>query len=152
MLEYNEITDVNNTELEARSKELDFAGEITKVETSFCSLAAETTEEKKMMFNVINNTDELLKEHVNEELRIIGFYIEEISVVDEKTGEIKKIPRIVLIDENFIGYGCASFGIYNSLKKLINMLGIPTKDNPYVIKIKNRTLKNNYITLTMELV
>lgn len=129
-------------------------GEINETKQVYCSFEPTTIEEKKMLFNAVNSTPEYLKDHVNEVIVINHIYAEQVNIVDENSGENIMIPRIVIIDNNGIGYGCASFGIFNSIKKLIGIMGAPTPNNPYNVKIKQVNIRNkaNYSSLTFELV
>ncbi|WP_305113893.1 hypothetical protein [Thomasclavelia cocleata] len=129
-------------------------GEINEIKQVYCSFEPATIEEKKMLFNAVNSTPEYLKDHVNEVIVINHIYAEQVNIVDENSGEIIPIPRIVIIDNNGIGYGCASFGIFNSIKKLIGIMGAPSPNNPYNVKIKQVNIRNkaNYSALTFELV
>lgn len=129
-------------------------GEINEKKQIYCSFEPNTIEEKKMLFNAVNSTPEYLKDHINEVIVINHIYAEQVSIIDENSGEIIPIPRIVIIDNNGIGYGCASFGIFNSIKKLIGIMGAPTVNNPYKVKIKQVNIRNkaNYSALTLELV
>lgn len=151
--EINPFTGEEETmETESRRKELDIRGEITNVTSSFCSFTPETKEEKKMLFNAVNSTPESLSDHINEVLEIQHIYAEAITVSDETSGEELTIPRIVLIDTTGIGYGCASKGIFHALRKLIQIMGMPSSENIYKIKVKQaKTKKNNWTALTFEL-
>lgn len=129
-------------------------GEIMEANASFCTWAPETVEEKMTLFNAINSTQESISDHVNEVITVHHIYAEKVGVVDENTGEVVEVPRIVLINENGIGYGCSSFGIFNSVKKMLFIFGQPSAENPFKIKIKQVKLKTkgNYKALVFELV
>jgi len=143
-----EITNLNN-----EAADLNIFGEIADRTASFCTFTPETPEEKIMFFNAINSTKESVKEHVNEVIELKHIYGEVVKVTDENTGEIISIPRIVLISKDNVAYGCASFGIFNSIKKLIQIMGAPSEDNIYKIKIKSvKTRKGNNSALSFELV
>lgn len=140
--------------IKADLESIGIIGEINEIKQVYCSFEPATIEEKKMLFNAVNSTPEYLKDHVNEVIVINHIYAEQVNIVDENSGEIIAIPRIVIIDNNGIGYGCASFGIFNSIKKLIGIMGAPTPNNPYNVKIKQVNIRNkaNYSALTFELV
>lgn len=127
------------------SEEMDFAGELTgEVQTQFCSMRAETPEEKVTLFNALNNANNKIRDNVNKELMIKDVYVEKVFCIDEKTGEKTCCPRTVLIDENGEGYTAVSIGVFSSLKKLFQIFGVPTWEKPVCIvpKLVNKDSKS----------
>lgn len=92
---------------------------------TYCSFdfASLPKEKRGTYFNAISNTPKRIKECVNMPLNVVDMYAEEVTMVDSKTGEVTSGVRIVLIDDQGIGYGGVSKGIYNAMKKIIAVCG-----------------------------
>lgn len=103
----------------------DLVVDMTTAQTQFCSMVAETDEEKAQLFNVINNPEKRLADCINMTINAKHLYIEVVNCTNEETGEITACPRIVIIDEKGISYQAVSLGIYSALKKIIQIFGVP---------------------------
>ena len=101
---------------------------------SFFSGQAKTAEQKKLLANAMNNPDKRLADCVNQEIAIKDIYVEQVDMVKQDTGEVQTCPRIVLIDADGVSYGCVSFGILGSLKKIMSVYGVPTWAEPVTVK------------------
>lgn len=118
---------------------------------SFCSMVANTVEEKKQLFNVMNNPDYRISDFINKKIKVKDLFVEVVELVDETTGELKPVPRIVAIDDKGKGYTCCSLGMYGAFKKLIATFGVPTWEKPIEIEIK-QIKKGAKSLLSIELV
>ena len=112
--------------------EIDF----TSVATSYCSMRAETAEEKQALFKAMNNPEFRVADFINKVIIVKDVYAEIVQIADKVTGEISHCPRIVLIDTEGKGYQCVSLGMYSGLKKLFQVFGNPTWENGLSIEIK----------------
>lgn len=121
------------------------------VGNTFCSKIVEKEEEKKELFNALETCDALLNDCVGQEINIKDIYVEEREIVDE-TGEVKKKYRTILFDANGQTYATGSYGIYNIIKKLIVIYGMPTWENGIKVKVAKRPIGNGKTTLTLTLV
>ena len=92
----------------------------------YCSKVAETEKEKKELFNALESCDALLNDCVGQTIEIQDIYVEEKQVVDEETGELKNKYRSILFDKSGQTYATGSYGIYNVLKKIVGIYGLPT--------------------------
>lgn len=120
--------------------------------TFYCSLKAETKEDKTKLFNAINNPEYRLKDFINKEINLRDIYCEPVMCVNAETGEPQECPRIVLIDDKGKAYQCVSIGIYSTIKKIIGMFGVPENwEEPLKIRVKQITRGLNSM-LTIELV
>ena len=116
------------------------------------SFKVETMEEKKKFYNAISQKGISLSEHVNETFNLKDVYIEVVDMINKKTGEAKATPRIVLWDDKGNTYNTASFGIYNSLKRIFQIFDVPsTWESPLKVKIKQIKKDENSI-LNLEIV
>jgi len=107
----------------------------------FCSLPATTREEKAALFNAMSNPDERLGDHINEIILIKDVFAETIQLTNEETGEIQNVPRIVLIAADGTSYAATSTGIFSALKRVFQLFGTPTWEEPIPVKVLQVTRK-----------
>ena len=74
-----------------------------------------------------------------------------VNLIDEITGQQIKAPRIVIIDDNGVGYTCVSIGIFSALKKIFQIFGVPTYSKPLtVIPTQITRGANKILTLNLK--
>ena len=116
----------------------------------YCSKVAETEKEKKELFNALESCDALLNDCVGQEIEIKDIYVEEKQVVDEETGELKTKFRTILFDKSGQTYATGSYGIFNVLKKIVSIYGLPnTWEQPLKVKVAKRPIGNGKKSLTL---
>mgnify|MGYP005868490715 FL=1 len=103
---------------------------------AYCSIVAETFEDKAKIFNAMSSPDERLRNHINEIIKIRDVYCEIVECTNKDTGETSEAPRVVLIDTEGKSYQCVSTGIFNSLKRLFTVFGMPTWEKGVPCKVK----------------
>lgn len=119
----------------------------------YCSKIVKTDEEKKDLFNALEQCDALLNDCVGQEINLKDIYVEEKQGIDEETGEIKTKFRTILFDENGQTYATGSYGIYNIIKKIITVYGLPTTwTEPLKVKVSKKPIGNGKQSLTLTLV
>lgn len=127
-----------------------FVADLTvAAKTMFCSVIAETQEEKAALFTNMNSPARRLKDEINLEIKAKHLYCELVRVVNKDTGDLQTCPRTVIIDENNVGHQCVSWGIFNSIKKLIAIYGTPEWNPPVPVVVKQIS-KGVYNVLTLE--
>ena len=119
---------------------------------TFCSKVVEKEEEKKELFNALETCDALLNDCVGQEIVIKDIFCEEKEVIDDESGELKKKYRTILFDMNGQTYATGSYGIFNVIKKLISIYGLPTWENGIKVKVAKRPIGNGKSSLTLTLV
>ena len=127
----------NNTEIvDGENMILD----LTTRQTQYCSVVAQTDEEKALLFNATNNTAHRLSDCINMVINVKDIFVEVVNCTNQETGEVTPCPRIVLINEKGEGYQCVSMGIFSALKKLFAIYGEP-KDwsKPIKLEVKQVT-------------
>ena len=118
----------------------------------YCSKIAESEKEKKELFNALESCDALLNDCVGQEIKIKDMYVEEKQIIDDESGEIKTKYRTILFDENGQTYATGSYGIYNVLKKIVQIYGLPeTWEKPLKVKVAKRPIGNGKQSLTLTL-
>ena len=116
----------------------------------YCSKLVETEKEKKELFNALETCDALLNDCVGQEIEIQDIYIEEKQVADEETGELKTKFRTIIFDKSGQTYATGSYGIFNVLKKIISIYGLPTTwEKPLKVKVAKRPIGNGKQSLTL---
>lgn len=126
--------------------------DLTERTTSYCSLVAETEDEKLTLYNAMNNPDKRLGDCINEKINVKDVFVEVVKCENRETGEKQSCPRVVLIDENGVGYQCVSIGIFSALKKLFAVFGEPgTWAKPVTVKVKQIS-KGDRKMLTLDVV
>ena len=119
---------------------------------TYCSKVVQKEEDKKELFNALETCDALLNDCVGQEINIKDVYCEEREVTDEETGELKKKYRTILFDVSGQTYATGSYGIFNIMKKLFAIYGMPTWENGVKVKVAKRPIGNGKSTLTLTLV
>ena len=118
----------------------------------YCSKVAETEKEKKELFNALESCDALLNDCVGQEIEIKDIYVEEKQVIDDETGEVKTKYRTILFDKNGQTYATGSYGIYNVLKKIVRIYGLPESwEKSLKVKVAKRPIGNGKQSLTLTL-
>lgn len=115
----------------------------------YSSKSMKTIEDKKELFNALEECDLLINDCVGETIDIKDFYIEEYDKADETTGELKTKYRTIIFDKDGKSYATGSYGIYNSIKKLIMVYGYPTYTDEVKVKISKKKTKNGNQSLSL---
>lgn len=119
----------------------------------YCSIVAESEESKKQLFNALETCDALLNDCVGQEIAIKDIYVEEREIIDEETGEVRPKYRTILFDESGQTYATGSYGIFNIVKKIVSIYGLPTNwENPIKVKVSKRPIGNGKQSLTLTLI
>ena len=116
----------------------------------YCSKNIDSVEDKKELINALESCDVLLNDCVGQEIEIKDIYVEEREVVDHETGEIKIKYRSILFDVNGQTYATGSYGIYNVLKKIVQIYGLPdTWEEALKVKVAKRSIGNEKQSLAL---
>lgn len=125
---------------------------LTSRTTQYCSMKADTDQEKALLFNATNNPDNRVADFINMEISLKDVFVEAVRCTNRETGEVNICPRVVLIDSNNVGYTCVSIGIFSALKKLFGIYGEPKAwKAPIKVMIKQIT-KGERQLLTLNVV
>lgn len=109
---------------------------------TYCSFNAETPEGKLALYTAMNNPTFSVQEKLNCTILLQDVYAEAIQFVDEKSGEVTDGVRIVLIDNEGNSYGSCSKGIFSAIKKLIQVFGAPTWEEPIPVQPYQASTRN----------
>lgn len=130
-------------------QETSLASTLTGAVSSYTSLKADTSKDKKILFNVMNTPQFRLSDCINTTIKVTDVYCEMVDVVNEETGEMSNMPRVVLVDKDGNGYQAVSKGVFNALKKIFMVFGEPHWEGGIDLKIK-QIKKGTYNILTLE--
>ena len=137
------MSEVQNKEISVVNRYADegfnLVVDMTSAQTQFCSMKAETPEEKMKLFNAMNNPEKRLGDCINKTINAKDLYVEVVNCTNEETGEVTACPRIVIIDDKGVGYQCVSIGIYSAIKKVIQIFGAPTWETPVKLEVMQVT-------------
>ena len=97
----------------------------TPGETVFSSITGDDFASKVAVISAMSNAEKLA-DHLGETINLRDFVIQQISLVDENTGEVVRTIRTVLIDDNGSAYAAVSDGIVSVLQNITGVLGMPT--------------------------
>ena len=116
--------------------------------TMFTSMSAETADEKKALFNAMNNPEKRVADMIGKQIAIRDVFVESVDMVNEETGEVTIAPRIVLVDTKGVSYQSVSTGIFSALKKMFQIFGMPTWENGIKTEVAQiQKGKRNILTL-----
>ena len=147
----NEIVAVSNADVVTDIREYDVRELEGTNLAAFCSVNAETMEEKALVFNAANNPQHKVADFINKKIMVRDVYAETLELVNKETGEVDKAPRIVLIDEAGEAYECVSVGMFSALKKLIATFGEPTWEQPIPVVVKQEKVANgSMLTISVQ--
>lgn len=124
--------------------------DLTERTTSYCSMVAQTVEDKAVLYNAMNAPDKRLKDCINLDINIKDVFVEVVNCINKETGIVEKCPRTVIIDDKGVGYQCVSLGVFSALKKLFAVYGEPSVwEKPLKVKVKqiNKSADKNILTL-----
>lgn len=114
--------------------------DLTEQNNFYSSLIPKDKKEETILFNAINNPDYKISDFINTEIMVQNVICEMVQCTNKETGELQSVPRIVLITPNNETYQAVSVGIYNSMKKVFAIKGLPeTWEEPIKIKIQQVT-------------
>lgn len=126
---------------------------VTDENLKYCSLVAETKQEKKLIFNAVENPTAKLSSFINKKITFsnVSMTATEIMERDDDgnpTGVINKTVKTVLITPDGKGIMSTSMGVARSLFSMFQIFGTPDSwDEPMTCEVKqveigkNRTFK-----------
>ena len=117
---------------------------------AYCSIIPKTKEEKVRLFNALEQCDVRLSDCKNQDIEIKDVFIQKYE--KEENGETKVKFRTILFDKDGKTYVTASYGIYNSLAKIMSAFGEPnTWENPLSVKVIERPIGEGRVALALKI-
>lgn len=121
------------------------------VGASYCSIQADGDRKSAAkVYNALNNPDDRIANMINQDIPVTDVLIEVTEIVNDETGDVSTVPRVVLIDDKGKTYQAVSLGMFNAVKNAITVFGAPTWQPPLVFTIKQKPVRNGSM-LTAEI-
>ena len=111
-------------------------GRSTEAPAPYVSFRPETSAEKARLYRAMTTPDFKVADCINQIIRLSDVYVERVEVVDQDSGEIALVPRVVLFDVDGKTYAATSRGIANSLERLFMVYGQPHWSEAIPVKIQ----------------
>ena len=95
-----------------------------------CTLDLNNEDNAVSLYNVLTGDDDaLLNDMIDQTIVMTGAFMDKhpAPVVDEGTGEVIGTTskyRIIIFDEEGKTYATGSYGVYNSVRKMLDLLGV----------------------------
>lgn len=114
----------------------------------FSSMPTKTFEEKLGTLEFLTNSTPL-DEMMGKAIQLTHYIIQPIEMPDQETGELRSVPRVILIDADGKAYHAISTGVYSSLKNISALAGMPaTWEGPVTVTPnKEKSPKGTVYTL-----
>lgn len=104
---------------------------------SFCSFHPDNPEDKAKLYRAMTNPDKKVSDCINHAFDLADVYMEMVEMVQDETGEVRKVPRVVLFAADGVTYAATSQGIYNAIQRLAMVYGAPSwRDAPIPVVIR----------------
>lgn len=118
-----------------------------------CSIKADPTDRQASakIYNAMNNPTHRVNDYINKEIDVTDFLIEMTDILNDETGEVSTVPRVVLIDADGESYQSVSIGMANVVRNLVNVCGMAPWNPPVTIRIKQQPTKRGSM-LTADMV
>ena len=115
--------------------------------SAFCTLDMENADRKTkaQIANALNNPDHTVKSMVNKTIKVKNFLIEVAEILNDDTGEIDRVPRIILFDEKNETYLAHSIGMFNAIRSACRTFGNAPWDDPLNFEICEKPTKNGFM-------
>lgn len=123
-------------------EKVNLAQELSENATSvYCSVQGGDRKTKALVYNASNNPEHKVADFINKTIMVKDVLVELIQVENEDSGEMEEAPRVVLIDKDGKAYQAVSAGMFNAIRKAIQIFGQPTWEEPLPMLIKQITVK-----------
>lgn len=118
----------------------------------YCSMVPKNEDEEIILYNAMNNPEKRIGDCINMVLNVKHIFCEVVTCINRETGESNMCPRIVLIDDQGVGYQAVSIGVYSAIKKIMSIKKDPSKwKKPLKLKVVQIT-KGDRKLLTFDMV
>lgn len=108
-----------------------------------------TIEDELEVYNTMNGEATSLKDAVNEKLKVTNLMIHKSEATDIETGEVFNGYRMLFITDKGV-FSTSSKSVFNNVRQLNALRGIPTEENPWFITPKmKKGRRYDYLILTL---
>lgn len=112
--------------------------------TMLCTIAADPSDRETMaqIFKALNDPTHRVADYINKEIPVENILIEAADILDDETGEISRVPRVVLITPEGESYQAVSMGMFNAVKNAFRCYGQAPWKPALTFAIKQKPVKN----------
>jgi len=108
----------------------------------FTTVKAETKEDKKKLYNALQNCDVMIKDIPGQEITFDGIYVNEYQKTELKEDGTPRIGhKTILFGTDGKTYITTSNYFFNSISQILGANGGVSKDDPITIKIVKKATK-----------
>lgn len=116
----------------------------------FCSLHAETQEDRVKIYNAINSS-KALDDYIGKVLQVKDVVIQPVEIENERTGEVEQARRIVLIDVEGNAYATVSKGVSSAMRNIFAIIGVAPWETALKLKPVKRQGSHGFKFTTLEI-
>lgn len=106
----------------------------------YCSIDRSTRDGQMLIYNALNAPTGRLADLIGKTILVTDVIAEPTTITNDDGTAVDTV-RLVLVTVDGKSYSCVSIGIYNAVKKLISVFGLPTWPDPLPLEIKQLTRK-----------
>ena len=101
------------------------------------------------LYNILNETEERLSDYIDQQIEVTDF-IAYPTIVRSEVGPPNYQTRIILVSKDGKAYASVADGVYESLKKIIAIVGMAPWNGLRFTPVEKQT-RNNQTTITLRL-
>lgn len=105
------------------------------------------------LYNAVANAEKKVSDLIGETITVVHMVAHPTQMLDDTTGELRDLTRVVLIGPEGESYHSMSNGVVQSMKRICDIVGAgPWEDEPLVIKVKQINTQAGNRTFNLELI
>lgn len=119
--------------------------------TGYCSIQGTDFGSRVAVINAMTGA-KAVADNIDKTIMLKDVVIQEVQLVNERSGELQAVPRITLIDADGTAYAATSDVVYKDLKTFFSVLGTPnTWPAPLPVRVSREKAKGAgyYFTLSI---
>lgn len=110
------------------------------------------TKEKIEMYNALTSPVKKMSECIGDVLKVKNIAITPVEIEDRETGEIKILPKTIILTHDGDSYVAVSIGVYNSITGMYNIFKEEFEKGEMTVKIRQKNTRSGKQTLILEIV
>lgn len=112
-----------------------------------------TRADRIKLYNAVANAEKKVSDLIGETITVVHMVAHPTKMLDDATGELRDLTRVVLIGPEGESYHSMSNGVVQSMKRICDIVGAgPWEDEPLVIKVKQINTQAGNRTFNLELI
>jgi hypothetical protein len=89
-------------------------------------------------------------QEVTDPINVNHIVVHMVTLLNEQTGELEDVPRVVLIGEDGTTYDAVSKGVMSSLRRIMGLVGVAPWTPALKLKPRRVKTRNGFYTLTLD--